>query len=405
MPAIASTSASASSSRMSSPAPTPSGSGGSGPTQPIDAYRPISGHVKKPIIPLLPSSATPNLPTLLSLDPITHTSRLSGKTLQASDPTSSSSTTLPNIGSSSISPLVRGKKRNRGYPSELQKVRDEQQRKEGERRELGLSGMRKVRRRLGGVMSKGTKISYNSLIPLNHLHTNYLFQLLSLPPLPSPSSSKINTTNDVTPTINSEVVLSKLSKADFTGMKITVISSKNPSLVNQKGIIIEETCSTFRIVTEIDNKVKVIPKNGSLFRIHVPAYSPLHGMSSDTQNMDIDMGDQHGSGLDLEEFLNKCPRLQIDLLGSNFLNRSGDRAGKKVKPLQGNGGGSGWAQDWIKETDWEKTFNLLEDELDETNNRKATPAKGKKRGGGGEGKKRKRNKSRRKDPPAFGNPE
>ncbi|WVW81530.1 hypothetical protein I302_103525 [Kwoniella bestiolae CBS 10118] len=394
MPAVSSISASASSSRISSPAPSGSGSA-SGSIQPIDAYRTISTQVKKPIIPLLPSTETPNLPSLLSLDPITYSSRISGKTLQTSDPTSTSSAVQ--ISSNSISPLVQGKKRNRGYPSELEKVRNEQQQRENGMRELGLSGMRKIRRRLGGVMSRGMNISYTSLIPLNHLHTTYLLQLLSLPPLAS------HTPVPTTPTSNPDVILSKLSKADFTGLQIHIVSSRNPSLVGQSGIIIEETASTFRIVT-VQNKVKVIPKDGCLFRIHVPAYSlPLSTHPTPNEG-GSSVGDEgENNQIDIEGFLRVCPRLQIDLLGSNFLNRSGDRAGKKLKPGQGNGGGSGWAHEWIKETDWEKTFSTLAAELGENTSGGQQTKKSAGTKGGGEKKKRKRNKSRRKDPPAFGN--
>ncbi|WWC67061.1 uncharacterized protein I206_100968 [Kwoniella pini CBS 10737] len=376
MPAISSA---GSSSRMSSPAPSAAGSGS---VQPIDAYRPISTQVKRPILPLIPSSEIPNLPSLLSLDPSTYSSRLSGKTLQTSDP--SSSTTIP-ISSSTISPLVKGKKRNRGYPSEREKARNEHRMSETKRKDLGLSGMRKVRSRLGGIMGKGLRINYDSLIPLNHLHTRYLFQLLSLPKLPDPNQPLPTPGSETT--INSDVLLSKISKADLTGMKIQITSAKNPSLIGQKGIIIEETYSTFRLVTSHESKVKVIPKSGSLFRIHLPAYSPMKGSD------------------DLEGFLKICPRLQIDLLGDNFLNKSNDRPGKKLKYGQGGGGGSGWAQTWIKETDWEMTFAKLSETLDEIpqHDQQSTSNIGKRVTQ--KPYKRKRNKSRRKDPPAFGNPE
>ncbi|WWC57871.1 uncharacterized protein I303_100406 [Kwoniella dejecticola CBS 10117] len=382
MPAVSSTSAtaSASSSRLSSPAPPASGSGS---LQPIDAYRPISTQVKKPIVPLVSTNEVPNLPTLLSLDPSTYSSRLSGKTLQTSDPSSSSATT---ISSSAISPLVKGKKRNRGYPFEKEKARNGHQTSEARQKEVGLTGMRKVKKRLSSVMCKGLKIDYESLIPLNHLHTRYLFQLLGLPKLPDPVPSTSSAGGEST--VNSDVLLSKISKADLTGLKIQIVSSKNPSLIGQNGIIIEETYSTFRLVTPVENRVKVMPKSGSLFRIYIPAYSPGNTKNSKAEE-------------EIEDFLNRCPKLQIDLLGDNFLNKSGDRPGKKLKYGQGGGGGSGWAQEWIKETEWEKTFAKLSKALGESSDLAMVQRRSRVTE---KPYKRKRNKSRRKDPPAFGNP-
>ncbi|WWC85564.1 uncharacterized protein L201_000428 [Kwoniella dendrophila CBS 6074] len=406
MPAVSSASPSASSSRMASPIP--SGSGTSS-VQPIDAYRNLSTQVKKPIIPLIPSTSSgstsniPNLPTLLSLDPITYSARLSGKTLQTSDPTSIS---ISAGSSNDISPLVRGKKRNRGYPSEKEKVKNEHQSKESEMKGLGLIGMRRVKRRLGGIMSKGMKISYESLIPLNHLHTQYLFQLLSLPPLPNklPSSEE-----GIPITINSEVLLSKISKSDFTGVKIQVVSSRNKSLIGIGGIIIEETYSTFRLVISTKNQIKIIPKDGTLFRLFIPAYSPPRNPStsfkSTTQKEEETEEAGNEEEFDLEKFLSKCPQYQIDLLGSNFLNRSNDRVGKKLKYHMGQGGGSGWSEEWVNQTDWSKTFNQLSDQLGENQIDEPLRMKMSKNHQKIPNKKRKRNKSRRKDPPAFGNPE
>ncbi|WRT63563.1 uncharacterized protein IL334_000468 [Kwoniella shivajii] len=450
MPAVGYISNSASSSRISSPVPSGSGSATASTTmstttttsnQPIDPYRTLSTHVKKSILPLIPSSSSsssstiPNLPSLLSLDPSTYSSRLSGKTLQTSLPSSSSSSSSlnQNTVSSGISPLVKGQKRNRGYPSELAKVQKQVEHAEIKRKELGLVGMRKVRRRLGGVIPRGMMIQYNSLIPLNRLHVTYLISLLSLPPLPFPnqnasfsrstststststiSSNLTPNTTSTAPTINSEIILSKLSKADFTGIYLSIKSSRNPSLIAHCGIVIEETCSTFRIVNK-QNKVKVIPKDGTLFTLSIPAYSPnttTKGATNPTDAPDtgrgedgVDEDEDEDEERGLESFLSKCPKYEISLLGSSFTNRSGDRAGKKFRPSQGHGGGSGWAQDWVN-TDWQDTFSRLSDMLCE-NKEQETPVKGrKKHGANGRNRqgKRKRNKSRRKDPPAFGNP-
>lgn len=132
-------SASASSSRNPSPAPN---------TQQIDPYRTISSHLKRPLAPLLPQTE-PLLPNLLSLNASIYSSRLSGKTLL----------TTPDKPSTTSSVLVQGRKRNRGNAFEKKKAREEHERNVKTREELGLEGMRKVRRRLGGVVGKGNRIS------------------------------------------------------------------------------------------------------------------------------------------------------------------------------------------------------------------------------------------------------
>ncbi|WVQ94004.1 hypothetical protein IAU59_001082 [Kwoniella sp. CBS 9459] len=422
---------SASSSRNSSPAPSASNptlaataaagpSSGLGPT--TDSYRTLSTQVKKPALPLVQSDP-PNLPTLLRLDPSTYSSRLSGKTLQTSDlerPAQSSTTT-----SGAVSSLVTGKKRNRGHPNEKAKARLEVEKYERERGDIGAQSMRKVKRRLqsgaGGhpTMGKGMRVSYNALIPLNYLHTTYLIQLLSLPSLPptynisesaAASTSAAAATTYPQPSLhfNPEPILSKLSKADFTGVIIRVKSSKNPSLEGLQGIVIEETALTFRIVVAADDKVRVIPKDGTLFTVTVPAYSPATKlMNQPHQSQDPNSFNPilaQNTPVDVEDFLRICPRMEIDLLGSSFAYRSGDRAGRKFRPPQGGGGGSGWAEGWVK-SDWVDVFDDLSRLLgaNEADHDGKKGKKGKKRVSNGaiEGL-RKRNKSRRKDPPAGG---
>nr|XP_031863686.1 uncharacterized protein CI109_000938 [Kwoniella shandongensis]KAA5530758.1 hypothetical protein CI109_000938 [Kwoniella shandongensis] len=385
---------SASSSRNASPVPSNGGNAQAGPSQPIDAYRPISSHVKKPLLPLLPTQSTPpNLPTLLSLDPSTYSSRLSGKTLLLNSDD-------PSLSSTTASPLVKGRKRNRGNPVELAKARAEVEENQQRLKGLGLDGLKKVKKRLGGVMKRGDKVDYNSLIPLYHLHTLYLLTLLAFPPLPSNTSSL----SSISTNTNSDTILSKISKADFTGIFLTIVSSRNTSLIGIGGIVIEETAGTFRIVTT-ENEIKVIPKDGTLFRLSFPAYSPT------TTSNNHKEGEE--TMIDMSSHLLVSPRMEIDLLGSSFVYKSSDRAGRKFRPAQGGGGGSGWGQEWIKEGEWSTTLDKLDDELRSTHSnveaqkrtkRKSHPQQQQqdgKFGSGGTGR-RKRGKSRRKDPPAGG---
>jgi len=99
----------------------------------------------------------------------------------------------------------------------------------------------------------------------------------------------------------------------------------------------------------------------------------------------------------MEEYLDKTPRISIPLLGTNFGFRSGDRAGRKFRPTQGGGGGSGWGEEWVK-GEWIEVLDMLGE--------KATNGGKRKKEGWNERNglpvKRRRGKSRRKDPPAFG---
>ncbi|RSH90611.1 hypothetical protein EHS25_001216 [Saitozyma podzolica] len=386
----------------------------SGPTS-VDIYRPLAKAVSRPLAPLLPSSSTssspavPPLPTLLGLDKQSYP-RLSGKHVLLSGP------------HAGPSELVTGKKRNRGDPAARAKAAAEHQAGEERRRELGVSGERKRRRVAGGVVQRREKISYESLLPLHYLHCTYLSQLLHLPPLPvapiqtRPNDAKANAdanarpspvpgaggsspfpsagqssrpktaplpTPTPTPTppalplppgLHPESIQTALSKSDFTGSHLLVLSSRNPSLVGIEGIVIEETASTFRLVSP-DHTARVIPKNGTQFELSFPAYSPApapasigdtggKGEEGEEQKRDVgdagDAGDPGMSIVDMEQHLRLSPRISLTLLGTSFGFRSGDRAGRKFRPAQGGGGGSGWGEEWV-EGEWSEVFRGLEE--------------------------------------------
>jgi hypothetical protein len=61
----------------------------------------------------------------------------------------------------------------------------------------------------------------------------------------------------------------------------------------------------------------------------------------------------------MEQHLRLSPRISLTLLGTSFGFRSGDRAGRKFRPAQGGGGGSGWGEEWV-EGEWSEVFRGLE---------------------------------------------
>uniref|UniRef100_A0A182J9W7 Ribonuclease P protein subunit p29 n=2 Tax=Anopheles atroparvus TaxID=41427 RepID=A0A182J9W7_ANOAO len=58
-----------------------------------------------------------------------------------------------------------------------------------------------------------------------------------------------------------------LLKADFHGAKVSVVRSKQSSVIGVKGIVILDTKGTFKIVSK-DNKIRTIPKNDSQFEVY-----------------------------------------------------------------------------------------------------------------------------------------
>ncbi|RXK37297.1 hypothetical protein M231_05439 [Tremella mesenterica] len=283
-------------------------------TQPtLDVYRSLSRQIKKHLAPYVPTDQPPSIPSLLGIDPISYSSRLAGKTLPLA---------------TTVSPIVSKSNVEFGKGSKLRVGQDKRKVMDGEKTEMG--GIRRMKKRRGGIR-KGREIPYEFLLPLHYMHTHYLISLFSLPPLPStfshpqPSSSSNvgpstsippkhpashpisfpshlpnrpiststpnnsasshnNTTplktspskekNNPLPTgVSTETIQSKLVKADFTGAILLILSSRNPSLVGIKGIVIEETYGTFLLVP-IDGKVRVVPKKGSMFRFEFPAYAP-----------------------------------------------------------------------------------------------------------------------------------
>ena len=54
-------------------------------------------------------------------------------------------------------------------------------------------------------------------------------------------------------------------KSDLHGAYIEIIKSKSPTLIDQKGIIIQETLHTFSVINE-KNQLKIFPKENSVFK-------------------------------------------------------------------------------------------------------------------------------------------
>lgn len=190
-------------------------------------------------------------------------------------------------------------------------------------------------------------------------------QLCNLPPVGTPVATSARGPS-LLPGVSPEALQSKLVKADLTGAKLVVRAARNASLVGISGLVIEETAGSIRLVGT-DSRVRVIPKVGTQFTLRFPAFSAVA---------------EPGAEPDMAGFIATCPQIEIDILGTAFAYRSGDRAGRKFRPAQGGGGGSGWGDDYVQ-AEWSDVLKQVHDgeDLRMVAN-----------------KRRKRGKSRRKDP-------
>ncbi|GAA5828174.1 hypothetical protein JCM5353_007819 [Sporobolomyces roseus] len=198
--------------------------------------------------------------------------------------------------------------------------------------DCGLAGRRK--RKLMGKDAVGS-INYAAVVPVHHLWLGYMTELLGLPiaipsSRPSPSTPSLEPgqpTSYPLPTFPSRTeplpaaaqelsanvvnIQTKLVKAEFVGCVLSVKRAKNPSLVGLKGIVLQETQGTFKIVTP-KSQVKVLPKQNSIFTLVFPLEpSKLDGSERE---------------------------LSLDIFGDAFAYRSAERVGRKWKAGNSAGG-------------------------------------------------------------------
>ncbi|CAF0832920.1 unnamed protein product [Didymodactylos carnosus] len=68
---------------------------------------------------------------------------------------------------------------------------------------------------------------------------------------------------------NDDLILQRLSQADYHGALISVYRSKNPTLVGKKGIVIQETKNMLTIVEKDKNQLCSLIKRQCLFRLEI----------------------------------------------------------------------------------------------------------------------------------------
>ncbi|KAI0293511.1 Rof/RNase P-like protein [Multifurca ochricompacta] len=202
---------------------------------------------------------------------------------------------------------------------------------------------------------------WDLFVPLHRLWLGYMSELLGLAIPPSSSSQPSTSTSTSTTTMRTMMpqaagMHAKLLKADFHGSIMTVRRSKNATLVGASGIVIQETENTFKVVTRND-KLKVLPKQGSIFSFAVPLYSsggikeeisaPAAATTTTTTKSSGTDGRRNspmsggGGGEEEEETVGTktttmatvldAPHIEFELYGNQFCFRAVDRASRKFK--------------------------------------------------------------------------
>ncbi|BGP17685.1 hypothetical protein JCM10213_003590 [Rhodosporidiobolus nylandii] len=223
---------------------------------------------------------------------------------------------------------------------ELAKREQEKAKKRTKRAREGDCGLAGKRKRASMGEAATRKVSYAAVLPVYHLWLGYMAELLSLPlAVPPPASSAppsastaetpVFTSSTLLPTyltradpasavsrdaqINAVNLQTKLVKAEFVGCLLSVKRAKNSSLVGIKGIVLQETQGTFKVVTS-KSDIKVLAKQGSVFNLSLPLASASPSPRATSRE------------------------LSFDLFGDSFAYRPADRVGKKWKAGTSAGG-------------------------------------------------------------------
>lgn len=151
------------------------------------------------------------------------------------------------------------------------------------------------------------KPTYSTFLPLHRLWLGYIREVLGPQELRTGGAG----------------AAAKLTAADFHGALVEVTRSTCVGRVGTRGIVVRDTRFVFEIVTP-QNKTKMVPKEGSFFRIEIPVEDDKE---EEAKTVDEKEKDKEGGPAAEPE----VPKLVIEILGSQFMHRAADRAGRKFK--------------------------------------------------------------------------
>ncbi|KAK4166646.1 ribonuclease P protein subunit p29 [Cladorrhinum sp. PSN259] len=164
-----------------------------------------------------------------------------------------------------------------------------------------LSATERRKRGLYRIPKQGQK--YTLFEPLHHLWLGYIREILG---------------NEVY--MGGEGAAAKLASADFHGAGVQVVRSGCVSRVGIAGIVIKDSRFAFEIVTR-KNVVKLVPKEGTVFRFEVPVPVPKKEEEGGKE------GEEGGEKQKKEESSN----MVFEVHGEQFQFRSADRASRKFR--------------------------------------------------------------------------
>ena len=113
-----------------------------------------------------------------------------------------------------------------------------------------------------------------------------------------------------------EGAAAKLASADFHGARVEVVRSGCVSRVGIEGIVVKDSRFAFEVVTRRD-VVKLVPKEGTVFRFEVPVPVPGSGP---------ELGGEQGEGQ-----VGGMSKMVFEIHGEQFQFRSADRASRKFR--------------------------------------------------------------------------
>ncbi|KAK8081003.1 Ribonuclease P protein subunit p29 [Apiospora hydei] len=177
------------------------------------------------------------------------------------------------------------------------KTRDEKNRKRKSQKPKPLSASQRRKLGLYDVPKDGRR--YAVFEPLKKLWIGYMREVLG---------SHLYT--------GGPTCAAKLCAAEYHGAEVEVTRSGCPSRVGLKGIVIKDSKFAFEIITR-KNELKLIPKEGTMFRLYIPA--PVQDATDTATTTPTDKNDESNNGFSFE------------ILGDQFQYRSADRANRKFK--------------------------------------------------------------------------
>ncbi|KAK3361088.1 putative rRNA and tRNA processing protein [Lasiosphaeria ovina] len=197
-------------------------------------------------------------------------------------------------------------------PSDARAARQREREKKKQQRKKALKPKplsAAQRRKLGlyDVPREGQK--YALFEPLHNLWLGYIREILG---------GEIYT--------GGEGAAAKLTSADYHGAGVEVVRSGCVSRVGIKGIVVKDSKFAFDIVTK-KNTLKLVPKEGTVFRFEVPAVDARGGSrapgAEDAKGAAAATPEQHET--------DRPQNMVFEIHGDQFQFRSADRANKKFR--------------------------------------------------------------------------